>query len=785
MARFGRARAFPPIIKRFLFGAAASISFQDANGNAISNLPSNHGSGTITVEAIASGFSFTNPATWTVSGVTGWSLSSSTFVSGSKYTLVLGCPAAATPPAGSTGTLTLSDTTDSVSGTLTVTTPTISISPVNGQPNTTPTLTLTGNVQLWTDETASTLFSVSGGTGSSVASTSVSTNTSATTVLTDGSAAALETVKDTSTGATAVFRVIGLLHFAAAGSDTTGDGTTGNPLQTIGEANTLEATASAGDGYAFNGGDTFSGNLAITVTGTQTARRLITSYGSGQATINPGTAKGVFVYTPGSPVEFVTVSNLTINTNTATATSFTSTAINIAPHQGRDMTAFSWGVLFYNDATCANPGAATPARSCWIDNCTVIGTVFGIGFQTPNYISSSTLDLCGYVDWRITNCTVHDVILVGVWCLGGNAHKNGWSQEQLATAAIKTTLLGGYIGDTNVYNIAGTNASASAIWCYNATGLTIERCQCSNISTADTYPNTLGWGSASMQIEYSDTVVFRWCEASTNKSVSPDAEAFDPDIGVTHCTIEYCYAHDNNGSGFITFDNSGTNVLRYSTSRNDCRTNTLDAISWCGLCHNCTVYLGSGFPAGAAVAGECTPGVGASVATKFIDCIFQTTSGTKIIDYNSGVGLITVIGCVYYWGGGTQNFDGTITTLSAWQSASPINQEKYLGILYGVVGDPKLSAPTTAGNFSPASALYTMTYFDLLGGSAALNAGIPLELLGYNSGPSDFHGNPSRTAAAALASATVNSGMVQKNYTAPGGSGGAFIIGPGIVRGLA
>lgn len=187
-------------------GAAVStIAFTDAAGTTIATLPSNHGGGTVTIKAVATGFTFANPTSWSVAGVVGWSVSSSAFVDTTHYTIVLGCPAAASPPAGTTGTLTVTDTTDSVAANLTITTPTLSTSPTHAAAGSTPTLTLTGNVQLWADETASGLFTVSGGTGPSFATPTVSNNISATDVLTVGTSAGTLTITDTSTGATFSF----------------------------------------------------------------------------------------------------------------------------------------------------------------------------------------------------------------------------------------------------------------------------------------------------------------------------------------------------------------------------------------------------------------------------------------------------------------------------------------------------------------------------------------------------------------------------------------------------
>ena len=159
-----------------------------------------HHSGNISLACAGISTSWTGSTSFTISGVTGASLVSSTNNSATSQTIVI------TTGSG-TGTLTISDTTDSISTTVTVATATLSISPVTGNTGTAPSITLTGVNTLWASETASGLFSVSGGgcSGDSIATPSVSSNTAATAALTTGSAACTITITDNSTTATANF----------------------------------------------------------------------------------------------------------------------------------------------------------------------------------------------------------------------------------------------------------------------------------------------------------------------------------------------------------------------------------------------------------------------------------------------------------------------------------------------------------------------------------------------------------------------------------------------------
>ncbi len=162
-------------------------------------IPANH-SGNIVLTLTGTGTSWVNGTTvFTPSGVTGVTKVSQNVTSGTAATLVVTTGSA-------TGTLTVTESVTGIAfGTAAVTAATLSISPTSGMTGTTPTLTLTGANTLWTSEAAGGLFSVSGGSGASIGTPTVTSNTAATATLTDGSATGTLTITDSSTTATASF----------------------------------------------------------------------------------------------------------------------------------------------------------------------------------------------------------------------------------------------------------------------------------------------------------------------------------------------------------------------------------------------------------------------------------------------------------------------------------------------------------------------------------------------------------------------------------------------------
>jgi hypothetical protein len=167
-------------------------------------VPANH-SNNIALACTGVGTSWTSGTTFTVSSPA--TFVSKSFSSSTGYTVTI------TTSSG-TGVSTITDTTDSISTNITVATATLSVSPNSGTAGSSGcstgcqgTVTFTGANTIWSSESPTGLFSVSGGTGSSIGTPTVSSNTSATALLTWGSAAATETLEDTSTTATASFTV--------------------------------------------------------------------------------------------------------------------------------------------------------------------------------------------------------------------------------------------------------------------------------------------------------------------------------------------------------------------------------------------------------------------------------------------------------------------------------------------------------------------------------------------------------------------------------------------------
>jgi hypothetical protein len=214
-------------------------------------IPAGH-AGNVTLSLVGSGTAWDGSTVFAVSGVTGAAKVSQTVTDATHATLVV------TTAAG-TGTLSITDG-QSAPASVAVANPTLSLSPSSGASGGSGSVTATGVNTVWTQETAASLFTLSGGTGASISSINVTTDTAATFTLNRGSATATLTVDDASSsaaGSSAAFQVDPWDPTAAPVADAT---TTFGPMDWSADA---LLTAGSGDPTA-GGGWLHGSNLAAT-----------------------------------------------------------------------------------------------------------------------------------------------------------------------------------------------------------------------------------------------------------------------------------------------------------------------------------------------------------------------------------------------------------------------------------------------------------------------------------------------------------------------------------------
>jgi hypothetical protein len=440
------------------------------------------------------------------------------------------------------------------------------------------------------------------------------------------------------------------------------------------------------------------------------------SYGTGRATVNAGDALGLVA----TDVAGFVLQDL----------NFTGTWDGLAGTG----TSTSDGLIFISDL--ANNAKVNSVR---IDDVDVSRFKWqGISFRGRNVKA-------GFTDVRITNTSSHD---------------NGDAGITFEAMFDPTSTLyahsGIYLGWCKAYNNGGIankgGHSGSGIILGDVDGGTIERSLAWNNGQNCNY--TTG-GPVGIWCWDSNAVTIQYNESYANKTgaASLDGGGFDIDGGCTNCVVQYNYAHDNDGAGYLLYQFTGArayagNTVRYNISQNDGRQG-----------HYGGIYLGGGSALkGSAVYGNTiylTPTSDTSIAAikltgigtgnTFRNNLFYTTSTVRLLDSNAAysTGSALFQGNAWYAAGGSANFAirwgaTTYTSLAGWRTAA--GQEKNGATSTGTSSNPQLVSAGGGGTIGDPSLLGTLTAYQLLAGSPAINAGVNLTSLGVAAGSRDYYG---------------------------------------------
>lgn len=580
--------------------------------------------------------------------------------------------------------------------------------------------------------TSSTQFTLSGGTGASLVSQSASSATAAALVINPGTASGPLTITDTTDGSiTATVHVYGTYYVSPSGSDSNTGLDAAHPWQTISHVNAR--TLYPGDTILFQGGQTHSGNLVVQNSGTAPLPIVIGAYGAGDATINPGTTTGIQV----KDADYVRLSHLVVQGPGVTLSGTTSSTTH---------TTFGIEVV----STHTQTTLSTWRQSIYLDALTVRGCRGGIFCRSYGGLAAGSPYPVGFNDLRITNCTVQQCLTYGIFVYSTNATIGDYINMYSSAGAFFHNNV--YIGNcivTDIYaDSSVTSMTGCCIYVSNVATGTTERCLTTNCGQACV---STGWGggpTANIVIMSSDYTI-QYCEASyCHSGNNEDAIGFDIDGGCVNCIIQYCYSHDNDGSGFLCYSTTSTPSLtvsnatfRYNIAQNNGlqRDGAGFRYSDSGLSgllvHNNVFYQGVATPHGYLI----DRAVGG-----FYNNIFYCGPGLNLL-YNTS--SATFAGNLYWFGGGAFSlvYGGTTyASLAAWRAV----QETAGGVPSGVFADPQLAAAGTGGAVLPGNPVATLAAYALRAGSPAIGAGLDLRtLFGVDPGPIDFAGHPNRVGA--------------------------------------
>ncbi len=473
----------------------------------------------------------------------------------------------------------------------------------------------------------------------------------------------------------------------------------------------------AGDRILFSGGATFAGNLyfAPASSGTPSNPVVISSYGSGRATINAGNGFGIYSYNNGG----FTISNLNLVGSGA--------ATNSAD-----------GISFYNDLG----GNVKKPFLCITD-------VDVSGFGGYGGLIGGANGASGYTDVWVISSAFHHNRKSGLLTYG----------PSFSPASPTYALASVYVGVCRAYDNDGdpgaTKNTGNGIVLGSVQGGTVEYCVAHD-NGINNQPNE---GPVGLWTYDSTGVKIQYCESYRNRSgSSADGGGFDLDQNVTSSILQYNYSHDNDGAGYLVYAGTGkpnsNNVVRYNISENDSVKNSYGGIVVAGDITNCdiynnTVYVTSRVSVPAALKIAAIGSTPANVRVR--NNLFFTHQGSA-----GSVALVqSVDGATYQFQGNNYFNDNgvfaitwggaTYSSLAAWLAAVPA-QERVSGVVVARNVNPLLTNPGAGGTFDDATRLTLLSAYELQAASPLIDAGLTITSLDNTPpipsvGVRDFYGN--------------------------------------------
>ncbi len=502
-------------------------------------------------------------------------------------------------------------------------------------------------------------------------------------------------------------------YVSATGNDGASGTTPGTAWQSISRVIALDIEP--GDRILFEGGSTFSGtlNLDETDTGTPGSPVNITSYGTGRATIDGGTANGINVTDcAGISIHDINV----VGSGTATNTG----------HGIRFETLKTDGSKF--DHIRINQVDVSGFREAGIT------------------ITSDHSSLPGFRDVRITNVRAFDNGEKGIGV-------SGYFQSFVPRLSHEDI----YIGYTEVFDNFGdpTNISGhtgSGIIVSATDGAVIEYCLAYNNGGIGSMGSG---GPVGIWAWQANDVAIQHNIAHNNRTGGgADGGGFDLDGGVTNSVMQYNYSYENEGAGyllaqFFTAPAFSNNVVRYNISYNDGRRNgyggvlmftdflrTMDDVEIYGN----TIYV-SPAATGRPAAVRAFNGTYGNV--NFRNNIFITEPGVELIRSSVPLvpGEVTFQGNVYWTTDGSFEVEANGTTYTSLADFRSTGQEMLGPTPLGLHIDPMLVAPGNPQLLTDPTELDSLAAYQALPGSPVIGAGLDLlTLFGIDPGPRDFYG---------------------------------------------
>ncbi len=474
-----------------------------------------------------------------------------------------------------------------------------------------------------------------------------------------------------------------------------------------------------GDSILFEGGKTFSGYIWLQGEDSGNALHpiVISSYGTGRATIDGGNSFGMYAYNTGG----IEVRNLNF--------------VGSGPAMNTNA-----GVLFYTDSAGNRKFKHIVFADVTIHGFGSTGLTFG------SYAKST-----GYEDVLLERMNVYDNKLAGI---------TSYSEGILYRKAHRNVV----IRYCNVYSNRGDSTymashSGNGIVIGGATNVLIEHCIAHDNGDL-CFCKTAG--PAGLWVYECDSAAIRYCESYHNRrSGGVDGDGFDIDIYTSNSVMEYNYSHDNEGVGYLftQWINDYThrnNVIRFNISQNDGVGILLYGPFRDAQIYNNTVYSSQknpryGFPSYHAFWALNYGFANSYSANVFVrNNIFYLHGAVTAVELgpkqNGGDSNVFFQGNVFYNDSGVVSYvqNGKIYySLNDWRK---IEKQEMLGVdSTGIEKDPQLIAPGTGKTIGNADSLMTLKAYMLRDSSYIRGKGLNMDsLLGISSYMVDYFGDSIR-----------------------------------------